>query len=246
MEVRTHLVGDGSDVDFEVRTKSGKTLGQATAQVGQNFCTLGFTIPEKTAEDIFFEAELPDHGLKARSNLLRVLPRRVIRNARWDRKEARRGDVVKLLADTENIPDSTEVKVSIFEHDADEAHDLVAELAAPVKSNKVELEWEYEFHEDTDDISTDEESEKGYSPPEYFFKVSLGPLWTKSELLQFKDWLEISFPGGAGAEFVLHLADGKEKRGKFDDEGMARVEDLPPGPVRLEIPDQGTLKISKQ
>lgn len=241
LEIRTHFVGDGSDVKIEVRTKSGKTLGRTQAKVGRNVCALGFSVPEKTAEDIFFEAQLPDHGLKARSNLLKVLPPRSVSNARWDRKEARRGDIVKLQVDTRGIPDGTEIPLSIYEHDADGAHDLICELKAPVKASKIELEWEYQYHEDTDEIPTHEESEKGYNPPEYFFVARCRGTEAKSGLLEFKDWFEVKLVDGAGRplsgmEFTLEMPDGSKKEGTLDKDGVLRLQDAPPGKAKISFP----------
>jgi hypothetical protein len=242
LEVITSFVGDGADVTVEVRTKSGKTLGKVTGKIGVNVFHGTFTVPEKTAEPLYFEAQLNKHGLKARSGLMAVLPRRAITNAKWDRKEARRGDVLKLTADTEYIADGAKVKIGIYEHDADGAHDLVTEFETEIKGKKVETSWEYEYHEDTDEIPTKEEAEKGYKPPQYFFRVSAGTAFADSDLLEFKDWIEIVLTDDTGKpaankDFVVHLPDGSEKRGKLDSDGRAMVKDLPPGPVDVEFPD---------
>jgi len=177
-----------------------------------------------------------------KSNPLIILPKIEITNAKWDKKEARRGDILKLSANIKGVPDGTEAEIEIWEHDADEAHDLITKFQVIVKDSKVESEWEYEYHEDTDDIPTEEESEKGYNPPEYFFRVRVGEVSADSELLTFKDWIEIRLIDGFGdpvseAEFIVRLADGSEVQGKLDDKGYALVEDIPPGAYWVQFPE---------
>jgi hypothetical protein len=169
------------------------------------------------------------------------MPRRGVRNAKWDPAEARRGDVVKLTADTSGIPEGAKVHVSIFEKDPGGAHDLVAEFDPIVKGNKIEAQWEYEYHDATKEIPTKEESEKGYVPPEYFFRAQSGDSTAESGLLRFKDWISIEIRDGSGKpykdeEYVLHLPDGSQRKGKLGADGTAREEDIPAGPIKVEFP----------
>ncbi|MCK5342498.1 MAG: hypothetical protein KAR20_03790, partial [Candidatus Heimdallarchaeota archaeon] len=122
----------------------------------------------------------------------------------------------------------------------------------------IEAEWEYEYHEDTDEIPTDEEMKKygkTYNPPEYFFVIDVyGQRFgenQESNLLEFKDWIEIELKeevkgpfGGeeeeenpfANEEYVVTFADGSEQRGNLDENGMAKAEDVPPGKIKIEFP----------
>jgi hypothetical protein len=47
---------------------------------------------------------------------------------KWDKKEARRGDILKLTADVINLYEGSEVEIRIWEHDSDGAHDLIGDL----------------------------------------------------------------------------------------------------------------------
>ena len=85
-----------------------------------------------------------------------------------------------------------------------------------------------------------------YQPPEYFFTVTVGSQEfgkaQESGLLLFKDWMEISFfdQDGeplAGEKYKVTLADGTILDGELDGDGLARIEDVPPGPVQVEFPD---------
>lgn len=165
-----------------------------------------------------------------------------ISNAKWDKQEARRGDTLKLTADVKGIPDGTEVQIEILEYDADGAHDLIKKFPAKVQSKKIEAEWAFEYHEDTDDIPTHEESEKGYNAPEYFFRVTANGENAESGLLKFKDWIEIKLLDEygepvAGAEYAVLFADGTEIQGKLDKNGRSIIQNVPPGPYRLQFPE---------
>ncbi len=165
-----------------------------------------------------------------------------IKNLKWDKKEARRGDIIKLTADVTNVYEGAEAEIQIWEHDSDGAHDLITKFPAIVKNNKIDVDWEYEYHEDTDEIPTEAEAEQGYNPPEYFFRVIIAGVSADSGLLEFKDWVEIEwlYPNGdpaANKKFKLFLADGNERSETFDANGKFRLEDMPPGPLRVALED---------
>jgi hypothetical protein len=173
-----------------------------------------------------------------KSDILKVIN---ITNLKWGQEEARRGDIVKLSADIEGIPDDSEVMIYIYEHDQDGAHDFIAKFPVIVKDKKIETEWEYEYHEDTDEIPTDEELKeygRSYNPPEYFFVVDVyGAKFGKEQesgLLEFKDWIEISLKDEKGVamgdiEYELTLPDNSTRKGKLDSNGRATEKDVPPG-----------------
>ena len=168
---------------------------------------------------------------------------------KWSASEARRGDILTLSADVKKVQPGTEVTVTIYEHDQDGAHDKITELPAIVKDKKIEIQWAYEYHEDTDEIPTEAELERygrGYNPPEYFFTVKYGNVETgtnqESGLLTFKDYIIIELSNARGepaadAEYKLTLSDGTEKTGNLDSEGEARIDQVPPGKYKLLFPN---------
>ena len=244
-EVWTHFVGSGSEIEIKVEDKNGKKVETIKGHVYGDYFAGALVIPEKAKEELTFTAKLSDHGLEKKSGILNVIPPFRITNLKWNQKEARRGDLVKMTADTEGLEDGTEVMLSIFEHDQDGAHDFVTRFPAKLKGKKLDVEWEFEYHQDTDDIPTTEEMKpmgQQYADPEYFFVVRYGRTEARSGLLRFRDWIEISLRGDDGRpipdeEFVLYLPDGREKRGTLDTEGSAKVDDVPAGPYRVEFPD---------
>jgi hypothetical protein len=248
-EVWTHFVGNGSDIEIKVEDKRGKTMDKLKGKVYGDYFASTIMVSDKAKEELVFTAKLPKHGLEKKSDILKVIPPVLVTNLKWGQKEARRGDVVKLSADIEGVDDETEVMICIYEYDEDGAHDFITKFPCTVKNKKIEAEWEYEYHEDTDEILTQEEKEKyrkNYNPPEYFFVIDIyrKRFGEKQEsgLLEFKDWIEIELLDQFGepvaeAEYAVLLADGSEVEGKLDSEGFARIEDVVPGPYSVQFPD---------
>lgn len=258
--VQTHFVGNGSDVEVKFEDKKGKIRlstgdepgtmkGTVSGKVyGDRFMGT-IVVPEKAREELKFTVKLNKHGLEMKSKPIIVFPKINVTNLKWGQKEARRGDIVKLSADVENLPDDAEVMIIIYEYDQDGAHDFITKFPCRVKNKKIETEWEYEYHEDTDEIPTQEEKEKyrkNYNPPEYFFVIDFyGQIFgdeQESGLLEFKDWIEISLKDEKGVavgdiEYELTLPDNSTRKGKLDSNGRAREKDVPPGRSKVSFPN---------
>ncbi|RMH49182.1 MAG: hypothetical protein D6685_19525 [Bacteroidetes bacterium] len=240
--VFTRYVGNGAPVEIKLTDQSGKTHGTFKDKLFANRLAAQILVPSRAEAALFAEVKLPRHGLTMQSGALLLMPPIIIENARWSAREARRGDLLTLEADVKGPPDGTEAEITIYEHDADGAHDLVTKLPLLVQKGKVRTEWTFEYVEDTDDIPTDDELEQGYTAPEYFFRVSIHGVTADSEKLTFQDRLEVRLVDEQGVpiaehEYVLHLADGSTREGRLDTEGRLQADDLPPGPLWVEYPE---------
>ena len=199
-EVRTVFVGNGSKIKVKGKTEKGKKLGKVKGKMQANVFTGEFEIPDKIELDdqIYFEVDLSANGLSGESAKIPVYPQPKLKSIKWSADEARRGDVLTMSAELEDVKDGVETKLIIYEFDNDGAHDKISELPATVKESKIEEMWEYEYHEDTDELPTSEEVEKyggSYNPPEYFFTIKVGEFELGKEnqdsgILNFKDWFE--------------------------------------------------------
>jgi len=244
LEVSTRYVGNGATLQIKLTDHQGTTHGTFKNQIHNNHLSAEVQVPPKAKDALYAEVKLPKHGLKQKSPALLLTAPVKIKNAEWSKDEARRGDVLTLLADVKGVPNGTEAAIKIFEHDEESAHDLITELSTLVEKEQVEVEWEYEYHEDTDSIPTEEEAEKGYKPPEYFFQVEVEGVEAESGLLTFKDWIELKLttPSGtpiANEPYRVTLANGSELKGRLDSNGYARIEDIAPGSVDVSYPQRG-------
>ncbi|MBD3401916.1 hypothetical protein GF420_03395 [candidate division GN15 bacterium] len=249
-EVRTEFVGGGAPVEITARKGDGKKLAKTKGKINGNRFAGSIDMPEdlQRGDRVYFEAELSKHGLSGRSETIPAGPPITVSDMKWSAAEARRGDILTLSARVRGLDDGAEVTVVIYEYDADGVHDRIAELPATISGGKVEIDWEYEYHEDTDEIPTEEELERygsSYNPPEYFFTIRAGSAELgreqESGLLTFKDFVDIELMDADGnpvadAEYKLLLPDGSEKTGNLDSDGKARVEDVPPGRYRVTFP----------
>ncbi|MCD6161280.1 MAG: hypothetical protein J7K40_02580 [candidate division Zixibacteria bacterium] len=248
-EVRTAFVGDGAKIKIEGKSVNGKKLGKISGVIYSNIYRHKFEIPDNIGldDEIYFKVDFPDNSINGESNKIPVLPTPKIKKISWSASEARRGDILTLSAELEDARDNTEVKLVIYEYDSDKAHDRIVEVPAVIKSGKIDVKWEYEYHEDTDEIPTKDDMQKyggKYNPPEYFFTIKFGELELgrsqESKLLKFKDWIEFEFIGDddaplANADYTITFADGSEKSGQLDDKGRAKIEDAPPGSYTADI-----------
>jgi len=251
-EVGTAFVGNGAPIKITGKSEGGKKIGKIKDVITYNRYLGSFDIPEdfEVGDEVYFEVELSKQSLNGESDRILVIPPIRITNLKWSAKEARRGDELTLTADIDGLRDGAEVTVTIYEYDADSAHDRIVELPATVKDKKVELCWEYEYHEDTDGIATADDLRpyKGeYNPPEYFFTVKAGETEVGTEqesgLLEFKDYVDVELLSDTGqplanAKFKLVLADGSEMDGTADGDGKARVEDVPPGGFMIVLTEE--------
>jgi hypothetical protein len=260
VDIGTCFVGEGAPIKLKAKTEKGKTIGKISDVIRGNHFVGMIPIADslKFGDVVYFETELPKHGLKEESNHVPAGPPVKVTKMKWDRKEARRGDTVKLTADINGVPDGAEIKVTILEYDADGGHDKIVEIPASVKNKKMELLWEYEYYEDTDEIPTDKELKKygkSYNPPEYFFVIDVDGLIfgakQESGILEFKDWIEIELRDSDGdllpnEDYLLHLPDGQQRKGKSDANGVAIEKDVPPGEVEIEFPRLANVEAQKK
>jgi hypothetical protein len=242
LEIETQFVGVNSEASIEISDKSGKKFDTIKKKIYGNKLWLEITVPEKAKDELYAEVKLSKHGISKKSRGLYLFPFVDIKNLKWDKQEARRGDILKLSADIKSLADGNEAEIQIWEHDSDLAHDLVTKFPVIIRNQKIETDWEFEYVEDTDDIPTEEEAERGYNHPEYFFRVVCAGKSADSGLLRFKDWIEIQLltPEGdviPNANYVIHLPDGRERRGQTDSTGHGKEEDVPPGIIRVEFTD---------
>lgn len=247
--IGTVFVGDGAPLEVKGRSQKGKSLGKVTGKVLGSTFTGVLTVPSDTkiGDEVFFEVKIPKNGLSAQSNRIAVVPPVEVTQLTWGAAEARRGDILTLSASVSGLKDGVDGTVTIYEYDRDGSHDKIVQLPVTVKDSRIELHWEYEYHEDTDEIPTQAEMStygRNYNPPEYFFTVRFyGEEFGKrqeSGLLAFRDWVEFRFKDVEGCvlpdqEYEVTLPDGTRISGRADGDGRARIESVPPGSIQVQL-----------
>jgi uncharacterized Zn-binding protein involved in type VI secretion len=174
---------------------------------------------------------------------------KAVTNAEWSEKKARVGDTVKLTAEISGFESGTEAEFMIFEKDISSADDLIETLEAKTSGDKVEVDWEYKYVEDTDDVQTAKEQKLGYSMPEYYFIVIVVNALARSGILEFRDYVEVGLKdaegnGVADAAFRLIFGNGQIVEDTLDSNGYKKVENIPPGEWSVEFPETGPTTLS--
>lgn len=170
---------------------------------------------------------------------------RAITETKWSTKAARVGETVKLTAKVAGFDSGTPGTFFIFERDVEATDDLIATIESSVSGDKIEAEWEYEYVDDTDDVhSGSGGANRSYSAPEYYFVVKVDGVMSRSDLLNYKDWVEITLEDDDGqpigdAEYRLRLPDGSIRSGRLDANGHKKEEHIPPGNYSVEFPGVG-------
>lgn len=251
-EVVTVFVGNGAKIEIAGKSEKGKKLGKIKDTIDSNRYIGSFDIPSdaEPGDQVWFEVKISANGIDGESGRIPVYPAPVVTNMAWSANEARRGDTLRLTADVDKVEGGTEATVTILEYDNDGAHDKIVELPAVIKDKKLEIDWEYEYHEDVDELPTSAEVERygaTYNPPEYFYTITIGGVVfgrnQESGIIKFKDWVEFVFADREGnpvaeEKFTAVLPDGKEIEVQTNSEGVIRLNDILPGRVVLKSAEE--------
>jgi hypothetical protein len=252
-EVRTSLVGDGAEIKIKGKTENGKSLGKIDAKIYGNRLITTFPIPKNVPIDdlAYLEVKLPKHSLQGETNRIPTRPPIEVQQMKWSAPEASRGDVLTLTVDfISQVPNDTEAIIAIYEfdHNGDD-HDPVVRIPTTIQNKKIQVQWEYEYFDDTSKIPTQQDLQpvgKNYNHPEYFFVVVLDEVRIgvnqESGLLKFKDGLDISLIDENGdpvvnEKYTLKFANGVQRQGQLDQQGLSNESNIPPGKVIVEFPD---------
>ena len=183
LEVQTQFVSDGSTIKITVKDAEGKAVETLNGKVGANFYRARYAVtkPNKTG-GMFFEAELPDHGLKGVSGKVAVLPPTRVTEPKWldaDKKEPKTlhpGGRYALLAKVDAIPGRDQVVFNIrFLAKADADPTPYRSLDGKVKDGKVEVQWEIpsDFRRPPNpSVQESGAQESGDEEPAFLFEVA--------------------------------------------------------------------------
>jgi hypothetical protein len=250
LEVITTFVGEGAKVKIKCKTEGGKNLANVDAQIYGNKLMVAIPIPERVplGDLAYCIVKLPQHGLEIESNRIPTRPPILIESMRWSAQEARRGDQLTLTTRfVSEIPDGTDALVIIYEYDSDGNHDPMVKIPTVVTNQAVEIQWEFDYKPDTAQIPTEVERQKHqkhYVPVEFFFVavvdgVRIGE-GQESGKLKFKDRLEIQIFDQYGAILADHtielfLPSGQSKRLTTNSEGRIHDNEIPSGPMHINL-----------
>jgi hypothetical protein len=180
------------------------------------------------------------------SNSIPVRPAIQVAKIQWDRREVKREDIVTMMCQFESgVRDDDEATVVIYEHNPNSCDFKASSIPTTIKSDRIELQWEFDYQDGTGQIPTDEELkpyQKKYAIPQYYFMalvdgVRIGDK-RESGLMAFVDKLTLECPDNerdipSDLSYMVHMADGKELTGSFGPERKITFSEVRPGPLNI-------------
>ncbi|MBL7977071.1 MAG: hypothetical protein JNN12_01935 [Bacteroidetes Order II. Incertae sedis bacterium] len=238
LEIFTQFVGIGSELKVMIKDEDGKQHGEVTTKIFGNHHSLEFKIPAEARLKLYADVALPELGLKASALPMWLLPKVEISNLRWSQRELKRQNIIKMSASIQGPPDGAPVAFKVFEQDALYAHDHLTTLHTRVTGGRAEVEWLFDYHGSTAQIPTKDESPKGYQQPSLFFRVSVADVFADSPPLKFLDEVYLTVKDVYGhvlknMKCIFHFADGSQKQTQTNTEGLAHLQNVPPGKIRI-------------
>jgi hypothetical protein len=139
-----------------------------------------------------------------------VKPPGKILKGRWDKSEIKCEDKVKMIVDVEDFDDGTPAKFTVYEYDGvGKNYYLVKDgISGEVKEDQVEVEWQFEYDKNPEDVKEFEGFEEDYTFPEFIFDVEIedvsfrcykrltcygGPLFVDEEEKPIKDTKALAY-----------------------------------------------------
>ncbi|MEM9666545.1 MAG: hypothetical protein AAF970_16540, partial [Bacteroidota bacterium] len=207
--------------------------------------SVSMQVPAEAEVALYAEVKLPDHGVTQQSGPLLLAPPIRIERCAWSQEKATRGDVLTLTADVKGAVDGTEAVVTVFEYDADGAHEVMTSLPVLVEGEAVEAEWTLQVQDLGDQLAQGEPPADAppYEPLLFIFRVTALGVTGESPQLVFVDWVGVEvFEAGSSAAYanlkaVLHLPDGSTREETLDANGAFVFDEAPFGRCTLELPD---------
>jgi uncharacterized Zn-binding protein involved in type VI secretion len=199
----------------------GQVMAVGTVFIGETGAGAPRPTTQQTAERKLVRAKIGQPGS--------------IVSADWDKTKVRVGEEVKLLVKLKDFEDGTSAMFLVWENKTSQ-NTLLAQIDREIQGNKVEAKWKYSFEDSEEKLEKEVVEEES---PKYYFTVEIEGEEKTSEALEFTYPIDIYLEDELGnplnnVKYVVTLADGTKKRGKFKD-GHAKIEDAPYGKFTVEV-----------
>jgi hypothetical protein len=239
-------------MDIRLEDAQGTVHSSLSGRLHGDNVTVDLQVPPKASGGLLALVTMPNHGLSAESDALRIVEPVRVRGALWSQETVQRGDRVTLSAEARRAPDGRRATVRIFERaPGSGAPDPVTRLRPRTEGGAVTVTYQFQYPGDTADILPAWDAPDGYTQPEYVYTVEVAGVRADSEtakrngVLTFVDDLTLQVVDPTrGAPYAdqtiaVTLADGASTETTTDGSGIAELNEIPPGPARVELPSLG-------
>ncbi len=161
-------------------------------------------------------------------------------SASWSNAFLRRNEEIELIAETHEFPDETPATFTLYKVIQHADPEYITELPSTVNSNKAKANWSFEYQGDLSELPSIAHGDESYLAPRYYFEVNIGGQSLNSELIEFRDSLELTLINQndeplSQLAFTIHFADGSSEQLMTDELGFVELKDIPPGRVKLDF-----------
>jgi hypothetical protein len=153
-------------------------------------------------------------------------------------KESIVDDDVSITFNTRNLPEDSDITITILEKNYG-LEDNVVDILEITSKNDIIANWTINFDENKCRNSSTEIQENGYTIPEYCFVVKYGKYSSEeSNIIKIKSWVKgksyddkLNITWGRNQKVTLIFGDGSEITTTSDNDGNVYVRDIPIGDV---------------
>ncbi|PQJ33969.1 hypothetical protein BSZ35_04500 [Salinibacter sp. 10B] len=251
LEIRTLFCAEGSRLQVQLLDAQGTVHNTLDGRLAGEDMNLRLRVPQKAKGGLLAKVKMPNHGLSAESEALKVTEPVRVRGARWSQEEVKRGDILTLTADAKGAPDGRRATVRIFEYKERGAHVPVTRLRPRVENGAVEVMYRFQYPGDTSDVVPEWKAPEGYVQPQFFYTVDVSGIQADSQdakskgVMRFVDDLTLQVVNAqSGAPYPeqdveLTLADRSTQTKTTNGSGTVELKEIPPGPVKVKLPELG-------
>jgi uncharacterized Zn-binding protein involved in type VI secretion len=155
-----------------------------------------------------------------------------VTNSRWEKSNSKPGENIAIKADVDGFKDIKEAVVQFFSKDKN-GMKLIDTAKAAVKNKKIDINWKIP------------QADKQAFSNGLFCVIAETQLSISKEL-KINDFAQIELLDDnedpvAGAEYTMTCSDGSIRKGKLDNRGQAKENNVPPGEYIVEFKDHSDL-----
>jgi hypothetical protein len=250
LEIRTLYVSSGSPIRIQLRDKQGAPLERIHGTVQSNLFRKKIPLKDGYAGGIFFEVSLPEHGLEAVGPHLQIPGAVRLFDPRWDkagtREEAtrlKREMDVDVSVRIQGAPEGSLGRITFLEKTSDRKVHTIVSVPCKVREGKLTFTWRFDYPRATALLASQHEKRRtaeAYRAPKILFEATCHGARIRSGLLDFVDWFEVTIRDTyghpvPGQRIKAILADGSIQERAADENGVVRIDEIPPGNTRMEL-----------
>ena len=245
LEVRTHWVGDNSDISVHIRDIDGNDLEMIQGKVVRDIFRISYNIQANASSGIYFEAELSAHGLSQDSDVLKVYPPMELKNLNFVDNSGNTLDTIQddeeliIQAEVPGPPDGFKGVFTLYEKYSEADRKMIFADKVKVKDGFVKAAWKPLLKKNVPQIQTYKSLNPDgmeYVQPSYQFELEFLKVKALSDevpvvqrmILEYADQ-DGDSSAFAGKSIKVIDPTGEETSHTIPDDGKVVVEQSLPG-----------------